>query len=55
MIQAKLEFAEFISDRTKDFTGREWVFRETNKWLADSAGPRTFLLVGWPGTGKTAA
>jgi hypothetical protein len=37
----------------RDFTGREWVFRRVDAWLAN-ADPGPFLLVGPPGAGKTA-
>ncbi len=45
-------FSDFIADRTKDFTGREWVFKKVDDWLAGTG--RVFLLVGGPGTGKSA-
>jgi hypothetical protein len=48
-----LDFSAYIADRTKDFTGREWVFAEIDRWLAVADAPRTFLLVGAPGSGKT--
>ena len=35
------------------FTGREWLFRELDAWLADPTG-RAFVIVGGPGTGKSA-
>src|SRR5215211_1912850 len=47
-------FASYVSDRTRDFTGREWVFRAINDWLAKTDGSRVFLLTGKPGSGKTA-
>ncbi len=48
-----IDFSDYIADRTRDFTGREWVFAAIDKWLAED-GPRTFLLTGGPGSGKTA-
>jgi hypothetical protein len=45
---------DYIESRTRDFTGREWVFRKIGDWLSDTAGRRIFLLTGGPGTGKTA-
>ena len=39
---SKLEFSTFIDDRTKDFTGREWVFRVVETWLASPDGPLLF-------------
>jgi WD40 repeat protein len=44
----------FITDHTKDFKGRGWVFAKIDEWLADPAATRVFLLVGGPGTGKSA-
>ena len=54
MPQAGIDFSAFIADRTRDFTGREWVFAKIDAWLADPDAPRTFLLTGSPGSGKTA-
>jgi hypothetical protein len=45
---------EWVFERTHDFTGREWVFRAIDDWLADPDGARVFLLTGDPGCGKTA-
>lgn len=42
-----------ISDRTRDFTGREWVFQQLETWRV-AGQPSVFLLSGGPGTGKTA-
>lgn len=47
-------FSSFIADHTKDFTGREWVFAEIDRWLADPAGPSFFIITGEPGVGKSA-
>ena len=49
-----INFSDFIADRTRDFTGREWVFAQIDHWLAAGDAPRTFLLTGSPGSGKTA-
>jgi tetratricopeptide (TPR) repeat protein len=49
-----LDFSGYIAERTRAFTGREWVFRAIDDWLADPQGPRFFLLTGEPGSGKTA-
>jgi hypothetical protein len=48
-----LDFSRHIADSTVNFTGRAWVFEEINKWLAQSARSRFFLLTGEPGSGKT--
>jgi len=49
-----LDFNKLISERARNFAGREWVFQEINDWLANPAGHRFFLLTGEPGSGKTA-
>lgn len=36
------------------FTGRAWFIEEVDRWLADPAGTRVFLVTGRPGLGKTA-
>ena len=48
-----IDFSDYIVDRTKNFTGREWVFRAIHEWLSDPDGSRYFLLTGEPGSGKT--
>src|SRR6266566_6915253 len=48
-----LDFSTYLLDRTRNFTGREWVFKAINDWLADPNGSRFFLLKGEPGSGKT--
>jgi hypothetical protein len=49
-----LDFTNYIADRTQNFTGREWVFQAINAWLVNPDKPRFFLLIGEPGSGKTA-
>ena len=44
----EFDFSTFISDRTKDFTGREWVFAEIDRWLADPQAPNFFVITGEP-------
>jgi hypothetical protein len=34
--------------------GREWVFAEIDRWLADPDAPRYFIITGEPGIGTTA-
>jgi hypothetical protein len=46
--------AEFLADFSKDFTGREWVFAETERWLATPDIPLFFIITGEPGIGKVA-
>ena len=52
VMNTQLDFSAFIADRTKDFTGREWVFRKsTHGWRMPEL---TRLPAGWgPGTGKS--
>jgi ATP-dependent Clp protease ATP-binding subunit ClpA len=45
--------SDALTKQMEYFTGREWVFRAINDWLSKPHGPRTFLLVGEPGSGKT--
>jgi WD40 repeat protein len=49
-----LDFSAYIAERTRDFTGREWVFAEIDRWLSDPDAPRYFIITGEPGIGKTA-
>jgi tetratricopeptide (TPR) repeat protein len=52
--KATIDFSKYISERTRNFTGREWVFRAINDWLGDPEAPHFFLITGEPGSGKTA-
>lgn len=54
MTQARLDFSAHTTERTRDFTGRKWVFAEIDAWLADPDAPRYFIVTGEPGIGKTA-
>jgi hypothetical protein len=49
-----IDFSRYIKERTRNFTGREWVFQAIQAWLGDSHKQRFFLLTGDPGSGKTA-
>jgi hypothetical protein len=49
-----IDFSGYIADRTRDFTGREWVFAEVDRWLADPSGSSFFIITGEPGVGKSA-
>ena len=51
---ATLDFSAYITERTRDFTGREWVFKTIDDWLANPKGPQYFILTGEPGVGKSA-
>ncbi len=48
-----LDFGAEIARFTHDFTGREWVQREIDRWLARD-GRRAMVIVGEPGVGKSA-
>lgn len=49
-----LDFSTYVAERTRFFSGREWVFEKIDEWLADGEGSRYFLLTGKVGSGKTA-
>ena len=49
-----MDYSEYIAERTKDFTGRDWVFQALSDWLGKPDSARRFLLTGGPGSGKTA-
>lgn len=44
----------YQDQRTRHFSGREWVFDAVNAWLSSDTGSRVFLLTAGPGTGKSA-
>ena len=48
-----IDFTSYMTERTRDFTGRAWIFQAVQARLADSHGPRFFLLTGDPGSGKS--
>lgn len=54
MAQSVIDFTEYIADRTQNFTGRTWVYKQIDAWIAETTGTCYFLLVGEPGSGKTA-
>src|ERR1041384_161035 len=47
-----MDFSPYINERTKYFVGRDWVFKEVSEWT--NTNSKIFLLVGGPGTGKSA-
>jgi hypothetical protein len=49
-----LDFKPDIQRLTQGFVGREWVFAEIDRWLANPAGPTFFIITGEPGIGKSA-
>src|SRR6266568_5147104 len=49
-----IDFADYINERVDHFTGRHWVFKAIDNWLADPNGRRVFLIIGEPGSGKSA-
>jgi KAP family P-loop domain len=48
-------FYSLISDKTKDFVGRKWVFDEIDNWLSDDSQntPKYFIVTGKAGSGKS--
>ena len=46
------DFAPFLRAKLKGFIGRQWLFREIEKWCAEGTQP-AILLVGEPGIGKS--
>ncbi len=48
------DFASFLYDKRKNFTGREWLFDEIDAWRAASDAQRVLLITGDPGIGKSA-
>jgi hypothetical protein len=53
-MKAPLDFSAYIAERTRDLTGREWVFAEIDHWLADPDARRYFIITGEPSIGKAA-
>jgi hypothetical protein len=52
--EGRFNFTEYVMDRTRDFTGREWLFQKLDAWLRDPEAPPHFLITAEPGVGKTA-
>jgi WD40 repeat protein len=48
-----LDFRIEVGRLTRDFTGREWLLEEIDKWL-EQDDSRVFFITGDPGTGKSA-
>ena len=49
-----IDFVAYMNDRTRDFTGREWLDAHVDNWLCDADAFQTLILTGEPGIGKTA-
>jgi SpoVK/Ycf46/Vps4 family AAA+-type ATPase len=49
-----IDLSSYIIERTRNFSGRAWVFRAISEWVANPRQRRYFLLTGTPGSGKTA-
>lgn len=48
-----IDFTPDLEKLTKDFTGRQWVFDDIDRWLKESE-ERFFILTGEPGVLKSA-
>src|SRR3982751_6083285 len=48
-------FYSLISEKTKDFAGRKWVFDEIDNWLnnEEQNKPKYFIVTGKAGSGKS--
>jgi WD40 repeat protein len=53
-IDASIAFESDMARHLEKFSGREWVFTEIDRWLADPVASRVFWIQGGPGVGKTA-
>jgi tetratricopeptide (TPR) repeat protein len=49
-----LPFEADIAQHLARFIGRQWVFKDIDRWLEKADASRIFWIVGDPGTGKTA-
>jgi NACHT domain len=49
-----IDFSAYIADRANNYTGRQWVFEEIQRWLVNPQVDRFLLVTGEPGSGKTA-
>lgn len=54
MTRKALDFSDYIIEHTRNFTGREWVFAQIDCWLDNPDAPPFFIIIGEPGSGKTA-
>ncbi len=52
-MRSAIDFSQHVRERSRNFVGREWVFRELDEWLK-SDHDRYFLITASPGFGKTA-
>lgn len=50
---SEIQFDNKIKELTEHFTGREWVFKEIERWMQQE-NTRFFILTGEPGVGKSA-
>ncbi len=48
------DFSKIIAKRTQNFSGRQWLFKTVDKWLTNPRDSQFLLIIGNPGTGKTA-
>lgn len=48
------DFAAFLHEKRRHFTGRDWLFQEIESWRMQSTEDNAILITGDPGTGKSA-
>ena len=51
---APLDFGPVLVEKARDFEGRAWLLDEIAAWRTGAAGERALLVLGEPGTGKSA-
>jgi transcriptional regulator with XRE-family HTH domain len=49
-----VDFTRYVATSSEGFTGRGWLFEEISGWLQSQDARRYFLILGEPGSGKTA-
>lgn len=49
-----IEFRADVVPHLREFTGRQWLFKEVDTWFKKKLKPKIFWIVGLPGVGKTA-
>lgn len=55
MPQADLDFPAYIPERARDFTSREWLFAEIDRWLSGINATRILLPIREPASARGGA